>query len=395
MSMPAFPQIDPPLTREDSLNEIIASIAAEELSLSHILNAEGEKLQYVLGTLPGLGEAAAIEEVMQVNQSVQDTLSDIMEQQMVLAAKLSAAMNAPVLEGPAGPTGPAGATGPAEGPVGPTGATGPTGSTGAQGSAGADGAAGATGPTGAQGPAGPAGADGADGPAGAAGPEGAAGITGAAGATGATGAAGVTGAAGPTGPDGSAGAAGAMGPTGPDGAPGAVGAAGPTGAAGPNPTSTAAFAANTQGSSILVGVGGTAVPLPNAQVLSPDITVNAGSTVFTVATAGTYQISYHVNTTLSLLMGTRLVINGVNNTASTIAPVVSASHFENEIKVTLPANSTITLQLYPAVVAGTAVLVGSGAGASLTIIRLGGASAVSGLRNEGNEHDIDMEIEEE
>mgnify|MGYP006922539632 CR=1 FL=1 len=54
MSMPTFPKIDPPLSREGSLNEIISSIAAEELSLSHILNAEGEKLQYVLGTLPGL-----------------------------------------------------------------------------------------------------------------------------------------------------------------------------------------------------------------------------------------------------------------------------------------------------------------------------------------------------
>ena len=75
MSMPTFPQIDPPLTREGSLNEIIASIAAEELSLSHILNAEGEKLQYVLGTLPGLGAAAALTEVMQINQSVQDTMS--------------------------------------------------------------------------------------------------------------------------------------------------------------------------------------------------------------------------------------------------------------------------------------------------------------------------------
>ena len=44
MSQPKFPQIDPPLTREGSLNEIISSIASEELSLSHILNAEGEKL---------------------------------------------------------------------------------------------------------------------------------------------------------------------------------------------------------------------------------------------------------------------------------------------------------------------------------------------------------------
>lgn len=370
MSLPTFPQIDPPLTREGSLNEIIASIAAEELSLSHILNAEGEKLQYVLGTLPGLEEAAAFEEVMRVNQSVQDTLSGIMEQQMLLASKLSAAMAAPVLPGPTGPAGPAGAQGPAEGPAGPAGPTGPTGADGPAGAAGAEGPAGAAGPAGAQGPAGPTGAAGADGPTG---PDGPAGPTGPTGPTGAPGAAGVTGPDGPTGPagpDGAPGAAGTTGPAGPAGAAGATGPQGAAGAAGPNPTATAAFAANTQGSTIAVALGGTPIPLPNAQVFSPDITAGAGSTVFTVATAGTYQISYHVNTTLALLMGTRLVINGVNNTASTIAPVVSASHFENQIKITLPANSTVTLQLYPAAIAGTAVLVGSGAGASLTIIRL-------------------------
>lgn len=80
MSMPTFPKNDPPLTREGSLNEIISSIAAEELSLSHLLNVEGEKLQYVLGTMPGLDEAASLDEVMQVNKSVKDTLSGIMEQ---------------------------------------------------------------------------------------------------------------------------------------------------------------------------------------------------------------------------------------------------------------------------------------------------------------------------
>ena len=64
MSLPTFPPIEPPLSREGSINEIISSIAAEELSLSHILNAEGEKLQYVLGTLPGLETAAALDEVM-------------------------------------------------------------------------------------------------------------------------------------------------------------------------------------------------------------------------------------------------------------------------------------------------------------------------------------------
>ena len=333
MSLPTFPPIEPPLSREGSINEIISSIAAEELSLSHILNAEGEKLQYVLGTLPGLEAAAALDEVMQVNQSVQETLSSVMEQQMLLTGKLASAMSAPILPGPTGATGATGATGPAEGPVGVTGPTGPTGADGPTGPTGAAGPTGTTGPTGAQGPIGPTGATGAVGPAGAVGPTGATGATGA---------------------------------TGPTGAVGATGATGATGSAGAN---GAGFAANTQGSSVLVALGGSPIPLPNAQVLSPDITANTGNTVFTVATAGTYQISYHVNTTVALLMGTRLVINGVNSIPSTINPVVSTSNFENQIKVTLPANSTITLQLFTTI-AGTAILVSGGAGASLTIIRL-------------------------
>ena len=345
MSLPTFPPIEPPLSREGSINEIISSIAAEELSLSHILNAEGEKLQYVLGTLPGLEAAAALDEVMQVNQSVQETLSSVMEQQMLLTGKLASAMSAPILPGPTGATGATGATGPAEGPVGVTGPTGPTGADAPTGPTGAAGPTGTTGPTGATG------ATGATGPTGAVGATGATGATGSAGANGAVGVAGITGAAG---------AAGATGPT---------GASGPTGATGPNLTSTAGFAANTQGSSVLVALGGSPIPLPNAQVLSPDITANTGNTVFTVATAGTYQISYHVNTTVALLMGTRLVINGVNSIPSTINPVVSTSNFENQIKVTLPANSTITLQLFTTI-AGTAILVSGGAGASLTIIRL-------------------------
>ena len=111
MSLPTFPPIEPPLSREGSINEIISSIAAEELSLSHILNAEGEKLQYVLGTLPGLEAAAALDEVMQVNQSVQETLSSVMEQQMLLTGKLASAMSAPILPGPTGATGATGLSG--------------------------------------------------------------------------------------------------------------------------------------------------------------------------------------------------------------------------------------------------------------------------------------------
>ena len=202
---------------------------------------------------------------------------------------------------------------------------------------------------------------------------------------------GMPGLPGPAGADGAAGLAGVAGAEGSAGPTGASGLTGPTGATGPALSS--AFAANTQGSSVLVALGGTPIALPNAQLLSPDITVNAGNTVFTVATPGTYQISYHVNTTAALLMGTRLVINGTNSVPSTINPALSVSNFENQIKVTLPANSTVSLQLFTSIV-GTAVLVSGGAGASLTIVRLDGTGLLSGSQSAGSEHDSDIEIED-
>lgn len=45
MSMPQFPSISPPITLDHALSMILESIAMEELGLSHIINAEGEKLQ--------------------------------------------------------------------------------------------------------------------------------------------------------------------------------------------------------------------------------------------------------------------------------------------------------------------------------------------------------------
>ncbi|WP_405115451.1 hypothetical protein MHH28_12800 [Paenibacillus sp. FSL K6-1217] len=56
MSNPNIPNISPmvTLTRDDTVNLLLSSIALQELALAHILNAEGEKLQYALGTLTGI-----------------------------------------------------------------------------------------------------------------------------------------------------------------------------------------------------------------------------------------------------------------------------------------------------------------------------------------------------
>jgi len=131
MSMPKFPTNIDGLTRENVINQILSSIAMEELALSHILNAEGEKIQYVLGTLDGnvLSEAPSIEQVLAVNQSVRRLLETTSRLQMILSGKMTDALRAWAAQGEPGPPDPAGPPGPAgsPGPIGPQGIQGETG----------------------------------------------------------------------------------------------------------------------------------------------------------------------------------------------------------------------------------------------------------------------------
>lgn len=369
MSLPNFQVMDPPITREEALNQILVSIALEELGLSHISNAEGEKIQFILGTLPGLVNGpATLADVIAVDDSVQDVLSAMNQNQLYLLKKLQLAMNAPTILGATGATGATGPTGSFEGATGAIGATGATGATGLTGATGATGLPGAQGAVGTQGVTGVGGEVGSTGMTG---------VTGATGATGSSGATGVVGEVGPTGPTGlvgNQGAPGATGITGISGEPGAPGAPGPTGPTGdpgipgPNPSITAGFAANTVGSVINTLLGPATIPLPSTQLLSPDITVNGANTVFTINTAGRYRISYHVNTTLALLINSRLIINGSPYAPSVISPLVGISAFKNEVLVDLTAGSTISLELFGLL--GAAILLSNSAGASLMIIRL-------------------------
>lgn len=380
VSQPNLPNITPAisLSRDDAINLLLSSIAMEEIGLAHILNTEGEKLQYVLGTLPGLTPpTASFADVLSVNASVRDTLEAVSKQEFLLQSKLNNVTSIQTLAGPTGATGPVGPVG------GPTGATGATGPIGAQG------------PTGAQGATGPTGVGLNNGvlfnaalsstyPAGqivfyqgstfvtnVASPVGIPGASAdyrllvGAGATGPTGATGLTGVQGATGPTG----VGATGLTGATGVTGGTGITGATGATGLALTGNSAFAANTTGTTLPLTVVGTSVPLPSSQVLGAGvgITVDAANTTFTVANAGTYYIRYTVATTAALAISSRLVINGVANVPSTVAPLLSLSSFSNEIIVSLTAGSTIVLQLAGAV---SVTLLTGGSGANLSIIRL-------------------------
>jgi len=93
MSFPNIPDISPEIKidNQQAVNLILASIALEEISLSHIINAEAEKIQYVLGTLEGAANAEkppTIEDLLAINHSVDKTLKTIIMKQMLLEYKL-------------------------------------------------------------------------------------------------------------------------------------------------------------------------------------------------------------------------------------------------------------------------------------------------------------------
>jgi hypothetical protein len=142
-----------------------------------------------------------------------------------------------------------------------------------------------------------------------------------------------------------------------------------TGATGTSLTTNSMFAGNTVGSTILVVLGGTSVPLPSNQNLD-SFTVNGTNTTFTVPATGRYYITYQINTTAALLAGSRLNLNGTTPIpGSTISPAVAASSYNNDVIVSLTVGDTITLQLFGLL--ATVVLTGGGStGAALTIIRL-------------------------
>lgn len=85
MSLPNIPNITPliSLNQCDTLNLLLSSIALEEIGLSHILNAEGEKLQFFLKKNP-----CHLDDLLIMNNSVNKTLKTIVKSQMMLLLKL-------------------------------------------------------------------------------------------------------------------------------------------------------------------------------------------------------------------------------------------------------------------------------------------------------------------
>lgn len=89
MSLPTIPNITPNinLKRCDTINLLFNSIALNEIGLSHILNAEGEKLQLFFNTKPH-----ELCEFLKINNSVNKVLRTVVSSQILLQFKLEEAM---------------------------------------------------------------------------------------------------------------------------------------------------------------------------------------------------------------------------------------------------------------------------------------------------------------
>lgn len=90
MSLPHIPNITPLISLDhcDTINLLLSSIALEEIGLSHILNAEGEKLQFFLKKNP-----CHLDDLLIMNNSVNKTLKSIVKSQMMLLLKLEDVVN--------------------------------------------------------------------------------------------------------------------------------------------------------------------------------------------------------------------------------------------------------------------------------------------------------------
>jgi hypothetical protein len=98
MSQANIPNITPiiSVTLEQTIPLLLASIALEEIALAHIMNAEAEKIQFVLGTLSTenvlVPNSITISNLLTINQSVSQTMKDVIKKEMLLQFKLESVL---------------------------------------------------------------------------------------------------------------------------------------------------------------------------------------------------------------------------------------------------------------------------------------------------------------
>ncbi len=71
-------------TRAQAVTDVIESVALEETALSHILNAEGEKIQKMVAMAD-----VTPEQLLATNKSVESMVNAVARLEMILQSKLS------------------------------------------------------------------------------------------------------------------------------------------------------------------------------------------------------------------------------------------------------------------------------------------------------------------
>jgi len=70
-------------SRKQAITDLIQSVALQEAALAHILNAEGEKMQAIIGM-----DDVKPEELFELNKSVSQLISAVTRLEMMFTAKL-------------------------------------------------------------------------------------------------------------------------------------------------------------------------------------------------------------------------------------------------------------------------------------------------------------------
>lgn len=97
MSQANIPNITPTITvtLDESIVMLLSSIALEEMALAHIINAEAEKVQFVLGLFDsetGSETGTEVAQILDVNESVQKTMHDVILKEMLLLMKFESVL---------------------------------------------------------------------------------------------------------------------------------------------------------------------------------------------------------------------------------------------------------------------------------------------------------------
>lgn len=91
MSGPEYPLHKNPLTRRQIINDILESIALQELAIAHLINAEAEKIQAFTGPHGGFPTSPTNKQIIEFQGHVARILEALTDKQKLLSRTMTMA----------------------------------------------------------------------------------------------------------------------------------------------------------------------------------------------------------------------------------------------------------------------------------------------------------------